>query len=472
MSIKDLFGKELKVMNIGSPSFTEDFNKQAMPFVHLDWRPPAGGDQALIKALDIIERHKTKIQAANDEVLNTIKTAQAKLIGVKQAINVIPGMTKTTILHAGPPVAWEDMAGPMKGAIMGALVYEGLANDLNEAEALAASGKITFDSAHNHNAVGPMAGIISPSMPVHVIHNSNHDNYAFCTINEGLGKVLRYGANNDEVLNRLRWLEKTFMPVMDAALKINGGVDVRSLVAQALHMGDECHNRNKASSSLFLREIVADLVATDFSLEEKQSVINFIKNNDHYFLNLSMPFCKVSLDSGRNVKYSSVVIAMARNGFEFGIQVSGLDKWYTAPANYVQGLLFPGFTIDDAAPDIGDSAITETMGIGGFAMGGAPAIVQFVGGEVNDAFNYSIQMNEITHSQNPTFTLPTLDFRPTACGIDILKVIESGILPIINTGMAHKEPGVGQVGAGLVSPPMECFVKAIKDFAEMLEKED
>ncbi|MCR3905440.1 MAG: DUF1116 domain-containing protein [Tenericutes bacterium] len=471
MSTKQLFNEELRVVNIGSPSFKKDYDTQNIDYVHLEWKPPASGNIKLIKLLDQIYPMKELIEKANEEVVEKIKTAEAKLIGVQKAIDVIPKMTNHTILHSGPPIKFDKMAGPMRGAIIGALIYEGLAKDQDEATKLAKSGKIIFDSAHHHQAVGPMAGVISPSMPVHILYNEIHENYSYCTINEGLGKVLRYGANSKEVIERLKFIEKTVMPVLNQAIKLAEGIDVKSIITQALHMGDECHNRNKASSAIFLREIASYIVQTDYSNEEKQKTIEFIKNNEHYFLNLSMPYCKLALDSARNTKYSTVLIAMSRNGVVFGIQLAHSDEWFTAPANYVKGLMFPGFKEDDAAPDIGDSSITETCGIGGFAMGGAPAIVQFVGGAVKQAFDYSKEMHEITTGKHQVFTLPPLDFMQTALGIDMVKVIDTGILPIINTGMAHKKAGVGQVGAGLVNPPMECFEKALESFSKSIMKE-
>lgn len=472
MSTKTLFTEELKVINVGSPSFVQDYEKQGVSHIHLDWAPPASGNLLDLSLLSDLRPFMDKIHKANHEAVSRIKAAEGRLIAVKKAFDVIPNMNKNTILHAGPPIEFKKMAGPMKGAIIGALIYEGLAKNEKEALKLAESGAIEFDSAHHHDAVGPMAGIISPSMPVHVIYNIVHRNYSYCTINEGLGKVLRYGANSTEVIKRLKWIEETFQHVINDALILSGGIDIKSIVTQALHMGDECHNRNKAASALFLREIASYIVQTKHEEIKKKEVIEFIKNNEHYFLNLSMPFAKVALDAARYVKNSTVVTVMSRNGVDFGIQLASGPTWYVAPANYVKGLMFPGFSEDDAAPDIGDSAITETFGIGGFAMGGAPAIVQFVGGQVEKAFDYSRQMHEITTDHHQVFTLPPLDFMPTACGIDMLKVVETGILPIINTGMAHKEAGVGQVGAGLVHPPIVCFEKALKDFTKKIKEEN
>lgn len=410
------------------------------------------------------------INAANQKAVEKVLNAQPVLVDIGIAGEVIPGMTKKTILHAGPPITWQKMSGPMRGAVMGALIYEGLAGDIKEAEELAASGEITFDPCHHHNAVGPMAGIVSASMPVFIVQNKAEGNYAYCTLNEGLGKVLRYGAYGPEVIQRLKWMEKVLAPAIKEALEIVGEINLKNLIAQAIQMGDECHNRNKAGTSLFMREIAPGLVQTQNSPETIAEVFKFISGNDHFFLNLSMPACKCTMDAAHGIENSTMVTAMARNGTEFGIRVSGLgDRWFTGPASVVDGLYFPGYSSKDANPDIGDSVISETAGIGGFAMAAAPAIVKFVGGTAKDAINYTLSMYEITIAENNAFGIPVLEFRGTPTGIDIRKVVETGILPAINTGIAHKEPGVGQVGAGLVKPPVNCFEDALVAFAEMME---
>jgi len=464
---KTILNQELKVINIGTATFKKDLDRQNVEAVQYDWRPPAGGNKDLIEALDFLQ-NKEEVEQANQEAIKVIKEAHPFLIDIEQAIHAIPGMHKKLILHSGPPISWERMCGPVKGAVIGALIYEGLADNEEEAEMLAGSGDIHFAPAHQYSAVGPMAGIISPSMPVHIIENRTHGTKAYCTVNEGLGKVLRFGANSKEVLDRLKWIEQTFAPALKKALALTEGIDLKSITSQALHMGDECHNRNKASTSLFYREIISYFLQTDLSKDELREVTTFIKENEHYFLNLSMPACKSSLDAAQGIKYSTIVTTMARNGVDFGIRVSGLDNdsWFTAPANFVKGMFFPGYSEEDAAPDLGDSTITETMGIGGFSMGASPAIVQFVGGEVQDAIDYSEQMYEITVGENSNYSIPALNFRGGAYGIDIRKVIDTNILPVINTGMAHKEAGVGQVGAGIVHPPAACFENAMINFVK------
>ncbi len=407
------------------------------------------------------------IEKANKEALDKLLKARPMLVGLGKAIDVMPGMKKNMILHAGPPITWDRMCGPQKGATIGALIYEGLAKDEKQAEELAASGEIEFSPCHHHQAVGPMAGIISPSMPVYILENEAFGNKAFATMNEGLGKVLRMGAFSPDVIERLKWMENTMYPAMDKAIRYLKKIDLKSIIAQALHMGDELHNRNRGATSLLFRTIAPAMVKTS-DANTTEAVLKFIDGNDHTFLNLSMPAGKVSLDPARNVEGSTMVVVMARNGTDFGIQVSGLgDEWFTAPAPVPpNALYFPGFTKEDANPDIGDSSIMETAGLGGFAIGAAPAIVQFVGGTPQDGLNKTLSMYEITVGENNIYQVPYLNFRGTPTGIDIRKVVEKNIPPFIDTGIAHKKPGIGQVGAGLVDAPMDVFKKAVITFAK------
>ena len=466
MAIKDLWNTQLKAVNLGNAGFYEDLVGFNVPAVNLEWKPVANGDADLIQALDKISGSSDTIDAANQEALGRINAAQPVLIGVGIARDTIPGMTEDTLLHAGPPITWDRMSGPLKGAVIGALIFEKRASDYASAEKLASSGKITFSPCHEHSAVGPMAGVISPSMPVFIIENKTHKNRSYATMNEGLGKVLRYGAYGEEVITRLNWMRDTLAPGVKKAIELSGGIDLKTLIAQALHMGDEVHNRNKAGTSLLIRTLLPFLIKAGLPEKDFYEIVTFINSNDHFFLNLSMPAAKAMLESADGIEHSTVVVIMARNGTEFGIKVSGLKgQWFTGPAGTIQGLLFPGFTEADKNPDIGDSAITETVGLGGFSMAASIAIVQFVGGEPEDAVNYSRKMYSITTGESSTFSIPILDFRGSPTGIDIRKVVETGILPQINTGIAHREAGIGQVGAGLVNPPWECFRSALLAYA-------
>lgn len=459
----DLLNQSLTVINLGLKDFADSLREQGADVTSVDWSPPAGGESELGALVDNLSGS----DGPNDQAVGAMINAQPVWEDVGVAREVITDMDDDTILHAGPPVPWENMCGPMRGAIIGALLYERRARTETGAERLARSGKIRFDSCHHHGAVGPMAGIISPSMPVFILRNTDQDNRSFATLNEGLGKVLRYGAYDQEVIDRLRWMERELAPAMKAAVLEAEGVDIKTIMAKALHMGDECHNRNVAATATLIRTLAPHLAKAVKRRATLERVAGFIAGNDHFFLNLGMPACKAAADAGHGVKGASIVTAMARNGTEIGIRVSGLkDRWFTAPAGKVEGLYFPGYGPEDANPDIGDSTITETAGVGGFAMGTAPAIVQFVGGTVDRALAMTREMLEITSAQNPTLTLPCLNFAGTPTGIDVRKVIETGITPAINTGIAHRLPGVGQIGAGLLRAPMGPFVEALRALAE------
>ena len=408
------------------------------------------------------------IDRANAEAIARVMAATPVLTGVARARDVIVVLKgDDVLLHAGPPLTWDRMSGPVRGAVIGALLYERRARAEGEAAALAASGAIRFEPCHHHAAVGPMAGIISPSMPVCIVENRAGGTRAYTTFNEGYGKVLRYGAYDDSVVERLRWIEGTLGPVFGRAVELAGGVDMKTLIAQALQMGDEGHNRNKAGSALLSRVLGPFVVRARASAERQAEVLGFLAGNDLAMLNPVMAACKATMDAAHGIAHSTLVTAMARNGTDFGIRVSGLgERWFVGPSDVPRGLYFPGFTAEDGNPDMGDSAITETAGIGAFAMAGAPAIVTFVGGTVHDAVRSTLEMYDITLAEHEAFRIPALEFRGTPTGIDIRKVIRTGILPRINTGIAHRKAGVGQVGAGLVRPPRACFEAALRAMAQ------
>ncbi|MBL8064102.1 MAG: DUF1116 domain-containing protein [Anaerolineales bacterium] len=408
------------------------------------------------------------IDTANTTAINRLMEARPILKGVAPARDVIPDMKDNLILHAGPPIEWARMSGPLKGAVIGAMLFEGLAGSETEATSMVERGEVEFDSCHHHGAVGPMAGVTSASMKVYVVENAEHGNKSFSNLNEGYGKVLRYGAYSEEVLKKLHWMNDVLGTALTDALAASNGIDMRALIAEALHMGDEGHNRNKAGSLIYLK-LLAPLIAKTMKDNAAMSeVLQFIGDNALSVLNPVMAACKAMTDAAHGVEGSTIVTTMARNGTDFGIRVSGLGEkeWFTAPAEIPVGLFFSGFSQEDANSDIGDSAITETAGIGGFAMATAPAIVTFVGGTPKDAVSATLEMYEITFSESKFFTMPVLDFRGTPTGIDLRKVVELGITPRINTGIAHKNAGVGQVGAGLVRPPLKIFEQALLAYAE------
>jgi Protein of unknown function (DUF1116) len=409
-----------------------------------------------------------RIEQANTEAVGRMLAADPVLIDVVAAGDVIDGLGERIILHAGPPIDWVDMCGPMRGAITGIAVFEDWAPTLEAAEEMAAAGAFEFRPNHHASAVGPMTGMTTLSQPVMVVENRKFGNRSYCTINEGLGKVMRFGGNDAEVLDRLRWLRDVLGPAMGVALRETGGIPLKSLVARGLTMGDEMHQRNVGCSGLMLRALAPALAKTSTDTAGLSESLAFIGGNDQFFLNIAMAMGKAIMDPVRDIDGSCVVTAMSRNGTTFGIRVSGTgDRWFTAPVEMPQGLYFPGFTEEDANPDMGDSTIVETIGLGGFAMGAAPAVAGFVGaGTASDAANYTRTMGEITVGENPEWTIPALDYLGVPTGIDIRLVVETGLAPVINTGIAHREPGVGQVGAGVVRAPMACFEQALVAFAE------
>ena len=456
-----LFDQNQAIINVGLASFADAIVQGGGKAVQVDWTPPAAGDRAAGWSLASLINHPA-VESANQTAYASYLSAQPMLVGVGVAREELPGMRERLILHAGPPIAWQEMCGPMQGAVLGAVLLEGWAEDAHAARRLVDEGAVALEPAHHHAAVGPMAGIISPSMPVWVVENAAGSNRAYSNMNEGLGKALRFGANSPEVIKRLRWMADVLAPALKAALAKLGPLELKPLIAQALQMGDEVHNRNAAASSLFLKKLVPSALRSGFDQDGMAESITFIAGNDHFFLNLSMAACKSMLDAAHGVPNSSMVTAMSRNGVLFGIRLSGTgERWFEAQAPLVNGLYFPGYGPEHAAPDMGDSSITETAGLGGFAMATAPAIVQFVGGTPQDAVANTREMTHITLGLNNAFTLPPMNFTGTPAGVDARRVLDTNITPIINTGIAHREPGVGQIGAGITRAPLGCFTQAI-----------
>lgn len=461
---QSLFQQPLQVINVGIAMFSDDLKKQQIPVTHLNWTPPAQGNMQVLAVLDQLaeKRLAEKIAAANQQALERIIQSYPVLVGYDQAINVVPGMTRNTILHAGPPVDWQNMCGAMQGAVTGALVFEGLAANLQQAAELAASGEIIFSPCHEHDCVGSMAGVTSASMFMHVVENKIYGNRAYTNMSEQMAKILRMGANDQSVIDRLNWMRDVQGPILRDAMRLAKEIDLRLMLSQALHMGDECHNRNNAGTALLIQALTPWIVQTDYPVQQKRELFDFVASSDYFSGPTWMVMCKAAMDAAHGIEYSTIVTTMARNGVEFGLRVSGLPgQWFTGPAQQVIGPMFAGYKAEDSGLDIGDSAITETYGIGGFAMACAPAIVPLVGGTVEQAVNFSRQMAEITLGSNPNVTIPLLSFSGVPCAIDITKVGDTGILPVINTAIAHKNPGIGMIGAGIVRPPFICFEKAL-----------
>jgi len=459
--MRPLLGGPPRVVNIGLAGFARDLAANGVPVVQVDWRPPSRFATLLAPRAAAIER-------ANAEALARILGADPWLVGVRRAAELIAALDgERLILHAGPPLDWTRMCGPLRGAVCGAIVYEGWAGDLAAAEALVERGGVRFAPNHHFGAVGPMTGITTRSQPLLIVENRARGNRALCTINEGLGKVLRFGGNDAEVLGRLAWLRDDFGPLLDAALRSCGGIALNPLVARGLAMGDEMHQRNVACTSLLVRALAPHLARAGSGAALARA-LEFIAANDQFFLNVAMAMAKSMLDPAQGIADCTVVTAMARNGADFGIRVSALgERWFTAPVEMPQGLYFPGYSAADANPDMGDSAILETAGLGAFAMAAAPAVAGFVGaGGFADAVAYSRTMGELAAGRNARWPIPALEFAGTPTGIDIRRVVETGIAPAINTGIAHRRAGVGQVGAGVARAPLACFEQALAAFAD------
>lgn len=468
MAVKDLFAGQLEAVNIGLEMFRDDLKAQGVNVRQVRFSPPAGGDPAVLKALDYLARPDiaAKIEAANETVVQRILQSQPMLVGFDEAIRVIPGMKENMLLHAGPPIKYEDMCGAMQGAVTGALVFEGLAKTLEEADQLARSGAIEFSPCHEHATVGSMAGVTSAHMYVHIVENKTFGNISYTNLSEQLSKILRFGANDQSVIDRLVWMRDVEGPILKEAMELctaeTGGIDLRLMLSEALHMGDEAHNRNIAGTTLLIQALTPYVLRTHFSLEDKLDFFQFVASSAYFSGPTWLAAAKNCMDAAHNVEYSTILTTMCRNGVEFGIRVSGMEgnTWFTGPSQMVVGPMFAGYTPADAGLDIGDSAITETYGLGAHCLAAAPATTALIGGTIHDAIDICKRAYEITASENPNITIPFLNMRGIPTGIDLRKVLEAGTLPTIDTAIAHKDAGIGMIGAGITHPPMECFTKA------------
>ncbi len=459
--LRGLLIEDPVVATAGVGLLSDALRDQAVVVGEAQWQPPPDASvDALLRVM--ADRRRAE---ANALALQRMTAAGADLVDVRPAHEAL-ALERGTFLHAGPPLEWERASGPMRGALIGAMLFERMADTPEEAEAALASGEVVLEPCHHRDAVGPMAGVISPSMWLYELRDEVHDHTSWSSLNEGLGKVLRYGAYGPEVIDRLHWMNSVLGPLLQQAVRAAGPIDVKAIIAQMLQMGDEGHNRNRAGSLMLLRELLPSLITADGSSADIAEAVRFSGANEHFFLNLGMPACKLSTMAAEGIPGSTVVTTMARNGTDFGIRTAGTGaQWFTGPANTPEGLFLGSYGPDDANPDIGDSAITETAGIGGFAMAAAPAIVKFVGGDVPFALRTTRTMYEITVGEHTAYQVPILEFRGTPTGIDVAAVVRTGILPQINTGMAGRVAGTGQVGAGLVTPPAQCFTQALDALA-------
>jgi hypothetical protein len=459
--------RRVAAVNVGLASFGEAVRDQGAEAIDVDWGPPAGGDPTALRVLERLwGRHGDRVEVANREAVARLEATRPCAVGVAPAGHVVPGLQGRMLLHAGPPIAWEQVCDPQRRAMVAACLFEGWAADRDAAALLLGSGAVALAPGNEHDHVGAMTGICSPSMPVWVAEDAESGARAFSTLNEGPGRTLWFGVGDDVAIERLRFFRDEAGPLLARLLEREGPIDVFAIAAQAVQMGDELHMRSQAAGHLLLRELVGGFAALG-----GERTARFMASNHHVFLSLTMAAAKcASLAMGR-VEGSSVVALIARNGTDMGIQLAGLPgRWFTAPAAPVQdALLREGFGADDAAADIGDSAVIECIGLGGMALAASPGVAAFFGGSAADAADRTRLMGEICAGRARRFTIPTLDGEGTPLGIDARLVVETGVTPQITTGVLHVSSGAGQIGAGVAHQPEAPFRAALAALAEALE---
>ena len=466
-----IFQDDLRVINAGLHLFAEAMQQQHVPVVEIDWRPPADGELNLVELLKTINCNHNlveKINSANQTVIERIQNANPQIVDVIPAGEAMQLPTHT-ILHSGPPISWERMCGPQERAVLGAIQFEGWAKNEKEAIKLVEKGKITLSPCHKYNAVGPMTGIISQSMPVLVTRNEAYGNYAFSTFNEGRGNTLWFGVFDEATLVRLKWIQETLGPSMKATINRHGPINVFEIVEQGIQMGDECHARHVASTSLLLKRLIPNMIEAGVSRKDVASVTRFMDENSHFFLNFTLAAVKVTMDSAHNVPYSTIVTAMSRNGVDFMLRVAGLeDNWLVSPVSAMnKAVYYTGFSVENAAGDIGDSAIIETCGLGGMAIASAPSAVGFMGGLFSDSKAAIQKLDIITAARHNRFRMPGMDARNTPLGIDLRRVVETRIVPFITTGVLHETSRtIGQIGTGVADVPITLFDQALIGLAK------
>lgn len=399
---------------------------------------------------------------ANKVAFERLCTAEPVLKDLRPAIEVLPGMTQETILTSGPPMPWSQYLGGQREAIIGAALFEGLARDREEAEKRLDAGDIRVDGCHDHGCVGSLAGVYSASMPVFVVENTAFGNVGCCNMYEGTNpRRLNYGVYDDEVRERLLFVQEVLAPVIAEAIRISGGIALKPIMRRALHMGDELHSRSAAASLLFARDLFPHLI--DLIAEDREAVrpaLQALTEDQYFFLRLSMAAAKATADAARDIEDSSVVTAMAFSCRNFAIRVSGLgDEWFTGPHATVQAKLFEGHGEEEITWMGGESIIAETIGLGGFAQAAAFALQRYQGGSPQAMVERNEELYAITVGEHPDYRIPSLQYRGTPTGIDIFRVKESGILPVMDIGIAGRDGG--QIGAGIVRAPMQCFTAAI-----------
>lgn len=456
---------EVAVVNVGLPMFADAIADQGRPVAHVDWRPAAGGDPAAVAALTRLAADP-RVDEANAEVLRRLDTAVPFLVTVAPAADVVPGMADRTLLHCGPALAWEQVCDPLRRSMRAAVVAEGWADDVAAADELLAAGDVRLEPANHHDTVVPMASAIGPGAPVLVVETSTDDGdvRSYAPINQGPGEVPWFGRDTDAAIARLRLLRDVAGPAIAAILERTGPLDVLALATQGIAMGDDLHMRTQAATNLLARTWLPHVAALPDAL--RVPFAEFLGGNHLFLLTPAMAAAKaLTLWAGR-VEGSTIVTSMARNGTTFGIRVAGSDRWYVTDAPPVgEALYYSGYGPDDAAPDIGDSAVLELVGLGGPAAANSPAVAAFLGGSMADAARATDGFRRICAGASSRFTLPAAGFSGTPVGVDLRAVVETGLTPKVTTGILAAHSGVGQIGAGVATAPLACFTEALLDLA-------
>ena len=459
---KALFKGKLKVINVGVKHFGDSLKAQGAAVTQVTWRPPADKKlSGLLRRVAGMEDIRGRIEAANDKVLQSLLASEPYWVGMKPAEETIPGMKDHYILHSGPPIEWDRMCDTQKNGILGGVLHEKLAKTKDDALALVQKGEIEFHSANDFGAIGPGVGIVTPSMPVNICRDLKTGEEGYCIPFEGRDGLGAWGVYNEGVEENLQIIEKVFAPAVDGVLAKSGGINIKSIIARGLQMNDETHSRQTAQGLMLISEIVPLIIKSDLDRETMIQCVDMLVNTERWFHPLGMSSALSILKSVKNIEYSTIVTTMVANGVNTGIKISALgDQWFVAPAPALTGKYFSAkWGPEDALPYLGDSSVTEVVGLGGFAAAAAPSVLRLRGGSVRDAIRQSEEMKEICVGINHNYPIPLLEFTGPPIGIDIRKVVETGITPIIHGGIISKKGG--QLGAGMARVPMEVFIAAL-----------
>ena len=466
-SIQNLLRQRLEVINIGISTMADALRDQNVETSQVDWAPPAGGDVKIMRLLEDLEPYRQQIQTANQKAFDTMITAQPVWVDVRAAGEVVPGMKENTVLHAGPPLDFEQMLPSMQGGIIGGILFEGLAKTREEALELIRRGKIDLAPGLDYKVPSGAVASTTYSMPVAVVENKTHNSRGFTALQEGpASDALRWGVYNDAVAKRWKWLKDQLGTALSAALQASGGVDMRTAIARSLQMGDDNHSRELGTNMYIALELAPHLARLDLPREETAAIFEFLRSSERFALHILMASAMSVLSSVEEIEYAAILTAMGGNGVDFGLKISGLgNQWFTSPAPNIEGkYLNPNWTVEDTLPFIGDSCVVEVYGLGGLAAAASPSVAMLMGGSIQKAMDRTTAMWAISVGKNPNYQIPFLGFEGTPTALDMIRILETGIEPQSHAGIALKKGG--QAGAGVAHIPMECFRSAFLAFSK------